>query len=158
MLKAAIVLVSALVGSVGIYSAASVGGVLPAERVGTQSGLSESTTHVQQAESTLWGIYGKHDVHDCPLNNREIAEDVVAASKADLGPLMSKYGVTEIRDRYHSGLEHTFLWAIETARPHDLELFAVELGIAGWNELTIVPLITFEDGVVPMASHVHGID
>jgi hypothetical protein len=109
-------------------------------------------------EATLWGIYGRHDVHDCPLNNREIAEYVVEASRADVRPLMEKYGVTAVRDRYHSGLEHTFVWAVETTRPHDLELFAVELGIASWNDLKIVPLITFEDGVVPMVSRVHGIE
>lgn len=107
-------------------------------------------------EGTLWGIYGHHGVHDCPLNNREIARYVHEASKMDLTALYEKYGVVAIHDRYHSGLEHTFLWAVETTRPRDLESFAVELGLAGWNDLTIVPLVTFEDGVVPMVSRVHG--
>jgi hypothetical protein len=126
--------------------------------VNTEVSSMETNQSMQRNESTLWGIYGKHSVHDCPLNDRQTAEYVVAASKADLSPLLKKYGVTEIRDRYHSGLEHSFLWAVETTRPHDLELFAVELGIASWNELTIVPLITFEDGVVPMVSKVHGFE
>lgn len=111
-----------------------------------------------EAQPTLWGIYGKHSVHDCPVNNRKHAEYVVAASTTDLKPLLDKYGVVEIKDRYHSGLEHTFMWAVETTRPHDLQGFAIELGIASWNDLTFVPLITFEDGVVPMVAQIHNID
>lgn len=43
------------------------------------------------AESTLWGIYGAHNRHDCPVNNRETAKEVIAISLMDLGPLMEKY-------------------------------------------------------------------
>ena len=66
------------------------------------------------AAPTLWGIYGEHSLHDCPVNNRETAKFVIEASEMDLQPLMKKYGVTRVLDRYHSGLEHTFLWAVET--------------------------------------------
>ncbi len=72
------------------------------------------------AEPTLWGIYGAHNVHDCPVNNIETAKEVIAASMMDLQPLMEKYGVTAIVDQYHSGLEHTVLWAVETTEPHKL--------------------------------------
>ncbi len=54
---------------------------------------------------TLWGIYGTHDVHACPVNNRDTAKKVSAVGARDLRPLMEKYGVTAILDRYHSGLE-----------------------------------------------------
>ena len=50
------------------------------------------------AETTLWGIYGAHDKHDCPVNNRETAKEVIAISLMDVGPLMEKYGVTAIVD------------------------------------------------------------
>ena len=110
------------------------------------------------AQATLWGIYGAHSKHDCPVNNRETAKEIVAASAKDLSPLMAKYGVTAVLDRYHSGLEHTFLWAIETNRPHDLEEFSIELGIARWNNLKFVPLRTFEEGVVPAVRALHGLD
>lgn len=158
MLKAAIVSVSALVGGMTVYSATSVGSELATTEHATQTVSIESEANGHRAESTLWGIYGKHEVHICPVNNRETAEYVVEASKTDITPLMAKYGVTAVRDRYHSGLEHTFLWVIETTRPHDIEGFSIELGLASWNELTIVPLLTFEEGVVPMVAKLHGID
>ncbi len=110
------------------------------------------------AEPTLWGIYGAHNVHDCPVNNIETAKEVIAASMMDLRPLMEKYGVTAFVDQYHSGLEHTFLWAVETTEPHKLERFFIELGIARWNALTFVPLLTFAEGVVPMVRELHGLE
>ncbi len=91
------------------------------------------------AEPTLWGIYGAHNRHDCPVNNKETAKEVIAISKMDLQPLMEKYGITEIVDMYHSGLEHTLLWVVKTTRPHDLEEFSIELGVARWNDLKFVP-------------------
>ncbi len=108
------------------------------------------------AEPTLWGIYGAHNRHDCPVNNRETAIEVVALSEMDLRPLMEKYGVTGFVDQYHSGLEHTLVWAVETTRPHDLEEFSIELGIARWNDLKFVPLRTFED-VVRDVRALHGL-
>ncbi len=110
------------------------------------------------AEPTLWGIYGAHNRHDCPVNNRETAKYVITVNAMDLRPLMEKYGVTAVRDRYHSGLEHTFLWAVETREPHKLEEFCIELGIARWNDLKFVPLRTFAKGVVPDVRALHGLE
>ena len=119
-----------------------------------------ATTSAQSsmAKSTLWGIYGTHDVLACPINNLETAKRVIAVGSRDNRPLMKKYGVTAILDRYHSALEHTFLWAVETTEPHNLEEFAIELGIARFNKLTFVPLITFEEGVVPTLRRLHGLE
>ena len=108
-------------------------------------------------EPTLWGIYGVHDKHDCPVNNRQTAKEVIAISLMDLGPLMEKYGITAIVDMYHSGLEHTFLWVVKTTRPHDLEEFSIELGVARWNDLKFVPERTFED-VVRDVTALHGLE
>ena len=110
------------------------------------------------AEPTLWGIYGAHNRHDCPVNNRETAKEVIAISMMDLQPLMKKYGVTSIVDMYHSGLEHTFLWAVETKEPHNLEEFSIELGVARWNDLKFVPLRTFKEGVVDSVRVLHGLE
>ncbi len=109
------------------------------------------------AEPTLWGIYGAHNRHDCPVNNIETAKEVIAISMMDLGPLLEKYGITSIVDMYHSGLEHTFLWVVETARPHDLEEFSIELGVARWNDLKFVPERTFED-VIRDVTALHGLE
>ncbi len=108
------------------------------------------------AEPTLWGIYGAHNRHDCPVNNRETAKEVITISKTDLTPLMEKYGITNIVDMYHSGLEHTFVWVVETSRPHDLEEFSIELGIARWNDLKFVPERTFAD-VIRDVTAIHGL-
>ena len=110
------------------------------------------------AEPTLWGIYGAHNLHECPVNNRETAKAVITLNAMDIKPLMEKYGVTRFLDRYHSGLEHTFLWAVETNEPHNLEEFAIELGVASWNDLKFVPLRTFEEGVVPVVRVLHGLE
>ena len=109
------------------------------------------------AEPTLWGIYGAHNRHDCPINNRQTAKEVIAISLMDLGPLMEKYGITAIVDQYHSGLEHTFLWVVETTEPHNLEEFSIELGIARWNDLKFVPERTFED-VITDVRMLHGLE
>ncbi len=109
------------------------------------------------AEPTLWGIYGAHNRHDCPVNNRETAKEVIAVSMMDLQPLMDKYGITAIEDMYHSGLEHTFVWVVQTTRPHDLEEFSIELGIARWNDLTFVPEKTFAD-VISDVTALHGLE
>ncbi len=69
------------------------------------------------AETTLWGIYGAHNRHDCPVNNRETTKEVIAISMPDLNPLMEKYGIISIVAMYHSGLEHTLLWVVETSLP-----------------------------------------
>lgn len=131
--------IALIIGSVGLVGA---------------SGSAETASE----EPTLWGIYGYHNRHDCPVNNRETAKEVITLSKMDLGPLMEKYGVTRVVDQYHSGLEHTLLWAVETTRPHDLEEFSVELGIARWNDLKFVPLRTFKEGVVDAVRVLHGLE
>jgi hypothetical protein len=100
----------------------------------------------------LWGIYGAHNRHDCPVNNRETAKEVIAISQMDLGPLMKKYGITAVVDQYHSGLEHTFLWVVETNEPHNLEEFSIELGVARWNDLNFVPERTFGDVITDVTA------
>jgi len=120
--------------------------------------LSTETALVQSnsVEPTLWGIYGAHNRHDCPVNNRETAKEVIAISLMDLKPLMEKYGITAIVDQYHSGLEHTFLWVVKTTEPHNLEEFCIELGVARWNDLKFVPERTFADVITDVRA-LHGL-
>ena len=119
----------------------------------TGSALAEGDS----AEPTLWGIYGAHNRHDCPVNNKETAKEVIALSESDLQPLMEKYGVTAIVDQYHSGLEHTFLWVVKTTAPHNLEEFCIELGVARWNDLKFVPERTFADVITDVRA-LHGLE
>jgi len=45
------------------------------------------------------------------------------------------------------GLEHTFLWIFDAEDPHLIQQFVIEGGLASFNEVKIVPLMTFDDVV-----------
>jgi len=105
----------------------------------------------------LYGIYGSHTTESCPLNNREVAERVVAVAESDVQSTASKYKISEIVGQYHSALEHTFLWIVEAEDTHLIEQFCVETGIASFNRIKIVPLITFSEGVIPLVKKVQGL-
>ena len=124
----------------------------------TGSALAQSASDESASvKPTLWGLYGEHSKHDCPVNNRETAKEVIEISMTDLEPLMKKYGITSIEDMYHSGLEHTLLWVVKTTRPHDLEEFTIELGVARWNNFKFVPERTFAD-VIRDVTALHGLE
>jgi hypothetical protein len=103
----------------------------------------------------LYGVYGSHTTEACPLNNKEIAEVLVKNSEADLTPVLAKYQIKKIVAQYHSALEHTLLWVFDAEEPHLIQGFCIEIGMAAFNRLTIVPLITFGEGVIPMLKRVH---
>ncbi len=105
----------------------------------------------------LFGIYGSHTVEACPVNNREVAKGLVSLAERDLAPVLSKYGIDKILGQYHSAFEHTFLWILDAQDPHLLEEFALETGVASFNELRIVPLKTLREGVIPRIKKVHGL-
>jgi len=71
-------------------------------------------------------------------------------------PSNLKYKINKIVGQYHSGLEHTFLWILDAEDPHLIQQFAVESGMASFNEVKIVPLETFE-GVAEGAKKIHGL-
>ena len=95
----------------------------------------------------LYGIYGRHEIADCPLNSKENANRVQEAGKADLSTILPKYKISKILGQYHSGLEHTFLWIFDAEDAHLLQQWAIDSGIAKFNEVKIVPLMTFGDVV-----------
>lgn len=95
----------------------------------------------------LYGIYGRHEIADCPLNSKENANRVQEAAKADLSMILPKYKISKILGQYHSGLEHTFLWIFDAEDAHLLQQWAIDSGIAKFNEVKIVPLMTFGDVV-----------
>ncbi len=104
----------------------------------------------------LIGVYGRHEIRDCPWNNPEVGKRVVEAASRDMSSVFPKYKINNIVAQYHSGLEHTFLWVFDAEDPHLIEQFAVEQGLASFNELKIVPLIQFKD-VVAGAKKIHGL-
>ena len=106
---------------------------------------------------SLYGIYGKHTVEACPANNRQTAERVVASAERDLTPVLAKYKIHKIVSQYHSAFEHTLLWVVDAEDAHLVQEFVFEIGLASFNELKIVPLITFREGVLPLVKKAHGL-
>ncbi len=105
---------------------------------------------------TLYGIYGRHEIDQCPWNNKERAKEVVEIANSDFASVLPKYKIHNIVGQYHSGLEHTFLWILDAEDPHLIQQFAVETGMASFNEVKIVPLETFA-GVAEGAKKIHGL-
>ncbi len=95
----------------------------------------------------LYGVYGRHEIKDCPLNSAESRKFVAKVAKTDMSTILPKYKINKIVGQYHSGLEHTFLWVFDAEDPHLIWQFAIEGGIASFNEIKIVPLFTFDDVV-----------
>ena len=93
----------------------------------------------------LYGIYGRHEIKDCPLNNAESRKFVAEVAKRDMSSVLPKYKINKIVGQYHSGLEHTFLWILDAEDPHLIQEFAIEGGLASFNEVKIVPLATFAE-------------
>jgi len=104
----------------------------------------------------LYGIFGRHEIDACPLNNLDNAKRVVEFANNDLSQTLPKYKINKILGQYHTGLEHTFVWILDAEDPHLIEQFAVDSGIAKFNDAKIVPLRTFQ-GVAEGAKKIHGL-
>jgi hypothetical protein len=105
----------------------------------------------------LFGIYGKHTTEACPWNNLETAKKLKELSESDLVSRAGAYKISKILGQYHSALEHTFLWLVEAENPHSIQEFCVTTGLASINEIKIVPMITFEGGVIPGLKKIHSL-
>lgn len=95
----------------------------------------------------LFGIYASHTTEACPLNNINTAKGIVQRSRVDSESTGKKYKINKIVGQYHSALEHTFLWIVDAEDPHLIQQFCIELNIASFNAIKIVPLITFNEAV-----------
>lgn len=95
----------------------------------------------------LFGIYGSHTVKSCPLNDADSAKTMIQMAEKSANQTNNKkrYGINKIIGRYHSALEHTFIWIVDADNAQQLERFLIDLGAARFNTSKIVPLITFEE-------------
>ncbi len=93
----------------------------------------------------------------CPWNNIQTAKLVLGLAESDLEFTAKKYKINGIIGQYHSALEHTFLWVVEAEDSHLIQEFCVATGIATINELKIVPMITFLEGVIPGLKKIHSL-
>ena len=94
-----------------------------------------------------YGIYGNHTPETCPIYMPKYAKVFVEIAELDPEELAAASGIHQIEARYHSALEHTFLWIVEAEDPHLIEAFAVDTGLASFNTLEIVPVHTFAETV-----------
>ena len=94
-----------------------------------------------------YGIYGSHTPETCPIYIPKYAKVFVEIAELDPKELAAAYGIHQIEARYHSALEHTFLWIVEAEDPHLIEAFAIDTGLASFNMLEIVPIHTFAETV-----------
>ncbi len=106
---------------------------------------------------SLYGVYGSHTVEACPVNHLENAKKLVSFAESDPAPLLSKYRIKNVLGQYHSAFEHTFIWIVDAEEPHSIEEFALEAGLTSFNKLTIVPLKSLNEGVIPRLKKVHGL-
>ncbi len=93
----------------------------------------------------LFGIYGSHTTDMCPLNNIEIAKTMLEQFDKGIEEQARNYKINSILGQYHSGLEHTFLWIVDAEDPHLIEQFCIEVKIASFNAIKIVPLVTINE-------------
>ncbi len=92
----------------------------------------------------IYGISGSHATEACPLNNDSSAKTVLQAENVNLEEIGQKYKINKIIGQYHSALEHPFLWIVDAEDPHLIQQFYIEGGIASFNAVKIIPMITFD--------------
>ena len=102
----------------------------------------------------LFGISGSHTTEACPLNNSNSAKLVLDAENMNLDEISKKYKINKIIGQFHSALEHTFLWVLDAEDAHLIQQFCIDSGIASFNAVKIIPLITF-DNVIEVTKKVY---
>ena len=95
----------------------------------------------------LFGIDGIHTTEACPLNNSDSAKIILKAENFNLDEISQKYKINKILGQYHSALEHTFLWILDADDPHLIQQFCIESGLASFNAVKIIPLITTQQAI-----------
>ena len=91
---------------------------------------------------SLYGIFGIHSVESCPLNNPENRSLVIKMAD-ELDKIANRNNI-HILHRYHSGLEHTFVWVVDAQSAHSIQSFMTESTWARFNVIKIVPLSAYE--------------
>ena len=95
----------------------------------------------------LYGIYGEHTREGCPVLGMTILaqqnREFLLKNVPNWEKYAQKYGV-KILHQFHSGLEHTFLWVVDSDNAHSIQGFAAITG-GRFNTIKIVPLTTFQD-------------
>ncbi len=84
----------------------------------------------------LYGIYGSHTTESCPLNNIQ-SRKIVLNMVEDFDNIANKNRI-KVLEQYHSALEHTFLWIVDTENAHFVEYPVIKSEWAAFNAAKIV--------------------
>jgi len=104
-----------------------------------------TTQQTENQTMGTYGIYGTHTTEACPLfneENRKLLLKVASTFEKDANAKGIK-----VLSMYHSGLEHTFEWIVESPGAHAIQDLMVETKVAKFNATKIVPLRTTQDVV-----------
>ena len=106
---------------------------------------SMSNTQTENKTMGTYGIYGTHTTEACPLFNEENKKLLLQVASTFEQDANAK-GI-KIISMYHSGLEHTFEWIVESPGAHAIQDLMVETKVAKFNATKIVPLRTTQNVV-----------
>lgn len=93
----------------------------------------------------LYGIFASRTKERSLLNNYTNRILVIEVSKR-LSEV-AKNNV-EVREQFHSALDHNFLWIIDAENAHEVQRFMRESGITKFNAMRIFPVGTFQSVVM----------
>ncbi|HEX9317973.1 MAG TPA: hypothetical protein VF884_03460 [Nitrososphaeraceae archaeon] len=93
----------------------------------------------------LYGISGNHATEACPLNNQDNRALMLEISQR-LAEVAQRNHI-ELKEQFHSALEHNFLWILDAQNGHVVQKFMIELGMAKFNSMKIFPIGTFQNVV-----------
>ena len=62
-------------------------------------------------------------------------------------PELARKNHVELKEQFHSALEHSFLWIFDAQNGHVVQGFMIESGWAKFNKMKIFPIGTFKNVV-----------
>ena len=90
---------------------------------------------------SIWS-FGSHTTEACPLNN-PVNRKLVKETSEKLPQLIQENHV-ELKEQFHSALEHNFVWIIDAENSHAVQKFLIGLEWAKFNTMRIFPIGTFK--------------
>ena len=72
---------------------------------------------------SIWS-FGSHTTETCPLNN-PVNRKLVKETSEKL-PQLAQENHVELKEQFHSALEHNFVWIIDAENSHAVQKFLIE--------------------------------
>ncbi len=91
-----------------------------------------------------YAAFATHSPESCTLNNKTNKE-IFMQFEDKLNTNMEKYGIKKIVNLFVSVPEHHYIIVVEAESALGVENMCIDLGMAAYNTVKIVPLKTFEE-------------